>query len=98
MAYQFKLQVPISKKLNDMAKAKALEMGFGSLNDMVRLLITNFATGKFELALTPVNPHTENLEELEKIVAQARAEYKRGEAITIDPSKPITPQLIDGLD
>lgn len=98
MAYQFKLQVPISKKLNDMARAKAEELGFSSLNDVVRFLINSFATGKLEITASPVNPHTENLEELEKIVAQARAEYKRGEAITIDPSKPITPQLIDGIE
>jgi hypothetical protein len=98
MAYQFKLQVPISKKLSDMAKAKAEELGFGSLNDVVRFLINSFATGKLEISASQVNPHTENIEEIEKLITQVMAEYERGEVITIDPSKPITPQMIDGLD
>ncbi len=98
MAYQFKLQVPISKKLNDMARAKAEELGFSSLNEVVRLFIANFAKGKLPISFAPVNPHTENLEELEKLVAEARAEYERGETKRIDFSRPISEQLLEDLD
>jgi len=98
MAYQFKLQVPISKKLNDMARAKAEELGFSSLNEVLRFLIKSFATGKLDITAFSVNPHTENLEELEKLVAEAMAEYERGETKTIDFSRPISEQLLEDLD
>ncbi len=98
MAYQFKLQVPISKRLNDMAKAKAEELGFSSLNDVIRFLINSFATGKLEISASQVSPHTENIEEIERLVAEAMAEYERGETKTIDFSRPISEQLLEDLD
>ena len=42
MTYQLKLQIPISEELNNKLKKKAKEVGFSSVNEIARLLLTNF--------------------------------------------------------
>lgn len=100
MVYQFKLQVPISKQLNEKLKKKAKEVGFGSVNDVARLLLTNFANGNLFVSFlsNQVPKVEEDIEELEKIVAEAMEEYKQGKTKTIDPSKSISKQLLEDLD
>ncbi len=99
MVYQFKLQVPISKELNKKLKHKAKEVGFGSVNDVVRLLLTNFADGNLLVSFAtkpiPTYVNDENIEELENIVAEGMAEYERGETKTLDFSKSISKQLLE---
>ena len=50
MAYQFKLQIPINLELKKKLRQKAEEIGFSSVNEIVRLLITNFAKGNLNLS------------------------------------------------
>lgn len=45
MVYQFKLQVPVSRELNKRLKKRAKEVGFSSVSDVARLLLTQFAQG-----------------------------------------------------
>lgn len=102
MAYQFKLQVPISKELNEKLKYKAKEVGFGSVNDVARLLLTNFANGNLFVSFFS-NPSTipaskENIEELERIITEGMMEYKQGKAKSLDLAKPISKQLLKDLD
>lgn len=98
--YQFKLQVPISKDLNEKLKHKAKEVGFGSVNDVARLLLTNFANGNLLVSFlsNQSSYKVENSKELEKIVAEGMAEHKRGETKILDLSKPISKQLLEGQD
>ena len=91
MGYQFKLQVPISKELNEQLKEKIKDAGFSSINEVVRFLLTNFANGKLGIAFT--NQQQEmNYEEL---LLEGLNEYRRGETIPLDPSKNINEQLME---
>lgn len=49
MSYQFKLQVAISKELNEKLKERVTEVGLNSVADIARMLLTNFANRKMEL-------------------------------------------------
>ena len=96
MAYQFKLQVPISRELNKKLKAKAAKVGLSSVNDIVRMLLTSFANG--DLAVSFVNNTTEtsvdyDTAELDKIVSRGMAEHKAGKTKLLDFSKNIHEQL-----
>ena len=100
MAYQFKLQVPISEDLNQQLKTKDKEIGFSSVNEIARLLLTNFANGNIFLSFmsnsTPsyaLSP--EEQKDLESIVAEGIKEYKEGKTKKLDFSKPLTEQLIE---
>lgn len=103
MAYQFKLQVPISKELNEELKLKAKEVGFNSVNDIARLLLTNFAKGNLGISFIE-RPRKKKSklfnegfdlseEELEEIIAQGIAEYEANKTQKIDFSKPVHKQL-----
>ena len=100
MAYQFKLQVPISEDLNQQLKTKAKEIGFSSVNEIARLLLTNFANGNIFLSFmsnstTSYALSPEEQKDLESIVAEGIKEYKEGKTKKLDFSKPLTEQLIE---
>lgn len=94
MAYQFKLQVPISRELNEKLKTKVSEIGFSSVNDIVRLLLTNFANGKlsFEFVNKPDYPQY-NVMELEKVLEAGMKEYEEGKTRELDVSAGIAAHL-----
>jgi hypothetical protein len=46
-----KLIIPISSDLNDKLESKASEMGFSSLNELTRILLTHFANGNIEISI-----------------------------------------------
>lgn len=105
MAYQFKLQVPISKELNEQLKLKAKEVGFNSVNDIARLLLTNFAKGNLGISFiekplakkkrkSSIEDFSLNEEELEEIIAQGIAEYEANKTKEVDFSKSVHEQLI----
>ena len=97
MAYQFKLQVPISEELNKKLKKKVKQVGFSSVNEVARLLLSNFASGKLAISFSFAEPE-EKVEiaskELEAIIAQSIAEHKAGKLKSLDFSKPLHEQLV----
>lgn len=97
MAYQFKLQVPISEELNQKLKNKANEVGFTSVNEIARLLLTNFANGNLSLSFTEKAPKEELTisKELEAVIKKGISDYKKGKTKRIDFSKSIHEQLME---
>ena len=98
MTYQFKLQIPITFELKEKLKQKAEEIGFSSVNEIVRLLLTNFAKGNLNLSLVykPKDIIQETNEtDLKNIIAEGLVEYKKGKTKKLDFSKSIHDQLIE---
>jgi hypothetical protein len=97
MAYQFKLQVPISEELNQKLKNKAHEVGFSSVNEIARLLLTNFANGNLSLSFTEKPPKEELTisKELEAVIKKGISDYKKGKTKKLDFSKSIHEQLME---
>ena len=97
MAYQFKLQVPISEELNQKLKNKADEVGFSSVNEIARLLLTNFANGNLSLSFTEKPPKEELTisKELEAVIKKGISDYKKGKTKKLDFSKSIHEQLME---
>ncbi|MEB3314863.1 MAG: hypothetical protein VKK32_01440 [Candidatus Melainabacteria bacterium] len=97
MAYQFKLQVPISEELNQKLKNKANEVGFSSVNEIARLLLTNFANGNLSLSFTEKPPKEELTisKELEAVIKKGISDYKKGKTKKLDFSKSIHEQLME---
>jgi hypothetical protein len=97
MAYQFKLQVPISEELNKKLKNKANEVGFSSVNEIARLLLTNFANGNLSLSFTEKPPKEELTisKELEAVIKKGISDYKNGKTKKLDFSKSIHEQLME---
>lgn len=95
MTYQLKLQVPISETLNNKLKKKAEEIGFSSVNEVVRILLTNFINGNLVLSFTTKSTES-NTEELKDIIARGLIEYKQGKTKKIDFSKSVHKQLLEG--
>ncbi len=94
--YQYKLQIPISRKLNTMLKTKAEELGLNSVTDIARMLLTNFASGKISLSFTPERREDEiATEALEKIIAKGLEEYKQGKTKKLNFKKPLHDQLME---
>ena len=97
MAYQLKLQIPISEELNNKLKKKAKEIGFSSVNEIARLLLTNFVNGNLVVSflskLETKETKSDN-EDLKKIIADGLIEYKEGKTKSLDFSKSIHKQLI----
>ncbi len=94
--YQFKLQIPISRKLNTQLKEKAEEMGLSSVTDIARMLLTNFASGKLTFAFIPEAKEPEIASAaLEAIIAKGLEEYKQGKTKKLDLSKPMHEQLCE---
>lgn len=96
MAYQFKLQVPISEELNKKVKKKAEQIGFSSVNDVVRLLLTNFANGNLSLSFIETKSKNEIASKrLEEVIIKGIEEYNRGKTKKINLSKSIHEQLLE---
>lgn len=94
MAYQFKLQVPISESLNKKLKERAEEIGFSSVNEIARLLLTNFANKKLNISF--IEPSTETASpELEKIIEAGLKEYKARKTKKLNPKKSFHEQLMN---
>lgn len=47
------LQVPINKNLRDQAASKAEEMGFSSLQEVIRLFLNKIAAGEIDVKIEP---------------------------------------------
>ena len=98
MAYQFKLQIPINLALKEKLRQKAEEIGFSSVNEIVRLLITNFAKGNLNLSFVYKSRDiSEEIDEtdLKNIIASGLVEYKKGETKKLDFSKSLHDQLLE---
>jgi hypothetical protein len=59
----FKLQVPLDKKTKNEADKKAEELGFSSLQELVRVLLKNFSAGKINLFFHPYEEYLSEKEE-----------------------------------
>ncbi|MCE2928340.1 MAG: hypothetical protein LW817_01765 [Candidatus Caenarcaniphilales bacterium] len=94
MAYQFKLQIPIAQDLNNKLKKKASELGFGSITDIARLLLTNFANGNLVISFNNPEPQ-EKLSNLDLLLAESILEQKSGKTKKINLSKNIHDQLMN---
>lgn len=93
--YQFKLQIPISFELKEKLKQKAKQIGFSSVNEVARLLLTNFAKGSLNISFI-FNPKEEiSDEELKNVVTEGISEYKKGKTKKLNFSKNIHDQLME---
>ena len=98
MAYQLKLQIPISEELNNKLKKKAKEIGFSSVNEIARLLLTNFVNGNLVVSFLSKLGTKETKsanEDLKRVIADGLIEYKEGKTKSLDFSKSIHHQLIE---
>jgi len=95
MANQFKLQIPITLELKEKLKQKAEEIGFSSISDIVRLLITNFAKGNLNLSLVYKPKEIAEETDLKSIVAEGLVEYKKGKTKKLDFSKSLHDQFME---
>ena len=91
MAYQFKLQIPISEELNEKLKQKSKQIGFSSVNQVARLLLNSFVNGDLNFSFTSSNKNFDS--DLEKIIAAGIEEYNNGKTKELDLSKSIHEQL-----
>lgn len=48
-----KIQVPIREELRDIAEEKALDMGFGSVQEVIRLFVAGFVRGEYTIGFNP---------------------------------------------
>ena len=96
MSYQLKLQVPISEELNNKLKRKAKEVGFSSVNEIVRLLLTNFVNNNLVISfVSKIDNEYSDKEKLKQIIAEGLIEYKEGKTKKLDFSKSIHKQLME---
>ena len=63
-----KVLVPIPRATKDLADLKAKKIGFGSLQDAIRFLVTNFANDQLNVSLSSAN---------EEILAPVTPEYAK---------------------
>lgn len=49
-----KIQVPIKKELRDKAEVKAEEIGFGSVQEVIRLFLAGFVRGEYRIGFNPI--------------------------------------------
>ncbi len=96
MSYQLKLQVPISEELNNKLKKKAKEVGFSSVNEIVRLLLTNFVNNNLVISfVNKLDDEYSEKEKLKQIIAEGILEYNEGKTKKLDFSKSIHKQLME---
>jgi hypothetical protein len=53
--YDTKIQTQISSKILKKAKVKASEAGFSSINDVIRMVVSQFADGKINFGFSVKN-------------------------------------------
>ena len=95
MNYQYKLQVPISQELSKKLKIKTEELGFSSVSEVTRFLLTNLVNGNLSIAFTNGHPE-EDWGDVEGILREALKEQKTGKTQKIDFSRPIHEQIMEG--
>ena len=96
MTYQLKLQIPISEELNNKLKKKAKEIGFSSVNEIARLLLTNFVNNNLVISfVSKLDIEGSNKESLKQIIADGLIEYKEGKTKKLNFSKSLHNQLIE---
>ncbi len=96
MTYQLKLQVPISEELNNKLKKKAKEVGFSSVNEIVRLLLTNFVNNNLVISfVSKLGFENSNVDNLKQIIAEGLVEYKEGKTKKLNFSKSLHSQLVE---
>ncbi len=96
MTYQLKLQIPISEELNNKLKKKAKEVGFSSVNEIARLLLTNFVNNNLVISfVSKLDTESSNKESLKQIIADGLVEYKEGKTKKLNFSKSLHSQLIE---
>ena len=96
MTYQLKLQIPISEELHNKLKKKAKEVGFSSVNEIARLLLTNFVNNNLVISfVSKLDTESSNKESLKQIIADGLVEYKEGKTKKLNFSKSLHSQLIE---
>ena len=46
-----RIQVPVPEAIKELAEEKALEMGFGSVQEVIRLFLSGFVRDQYEIGL-----------------------------------------------
>lgn len=64
------VQVPMSKELKDKAEIASADLGFSSLQEVIRVLLTKLSKKEFNLRV-------EEIEEVTHLSAEAEARYKK---------------------
>jgi len=70
------LQVPMSKDLKQKAEIVSFDMGFSSLQEIIRVLLNKLARREFSISINDEIPN----ERLKKIFRQADKDLKEGKA------------------
>jgi hypothetical protein len=81
------LQVPIKAIIRQKALKQAEDEGFSSLQELVRVFLTQYSKGNISLTLqtgTKDNYTTEQISEFDDLARKADEEYKRGDYIQVN--------------
>jgi antitoxin component of RelBE/YafQ-DinJ toxin-antitoxin module len=78
--YNSKIQTPISSDVLEQARNRARNMGFSSINDVIRIIVQQFGEGKLNFQLVRTNSQPRQIDyvddqeqkELEKILLDDR--------------------------
>jgi|GEM_PF-1365429 len=100
MSYQYKLQVPISQELNKKLKKKTQELGFSSVSEITRFLLTNLVNGNLSIGFVNGNSgsiYQEDWGDIEATLREALQEQKKGKTLELDFAKPLHEQIVEGL-
>ena len=100
MTYQYKLQIPISRELNKKLKEKTSELGFSSVSEITRFLLTNLVNGNLSIGFIGNqmnNNYKEDWGDIEETLRKALLEEQEGRILELDFSKPIHEQIVEGL-
>lgn len=85
------VQVPVSKTLRDQAASAAADLGFSSLQESIRLFMTNLAKREINITITPAKKYDEYT-----LSPQAAKRYEKMTR-DIDSGK-VKPRSFDNVD
>ena len=84
MATQTRLQIPISLDLKELLKKRIHALGFTSLNEAIRVYLSQLAHGGVTIAVTQLPVEIVD-EETEKGIGESLDDYAHGRYITVNP-------------
>lgn len=91
-----KIQIPMPKLLRERSLKKAEEMGFSSLQELIRFLLTQFSVGNIKPTVVNYEEETISVKAQKRLLGylrNAEKEYKKGNLKKLDFSKDIISQM-----
>lgn len=97
MSYQkTKIQVPINTQVKEKGEERARELGFSSLQEAIRLFVTNLGSGRFDISF---EPKTEYISEntLRELAVEYNKYKKEEESGKVKPAASSATELVRQL-